>query len=691
MIDINKIDSSQLYHDQFQKELIKEVTRIVFSLEDKQAKILADNLEKALAGFKADSELKQIYQGLMARLKFVALPRLSFKEINSLFKRNLAPALKDYDLPVLDRLKLALISINPWSRDDFKKELIIALRDNNQTLFKQNVKQGEIASIANYLKNYDQTLGTQPVEKIKQTEYLVKHFSKMESAEQESIKELFDIYEYLKITSKSPQAFEDDFIFVTNKGVVQKIKGNRLIDLRPPEKEKLTAEEIKILKRDILPGIKDPKEKQAFIQASGLANVVEDEEILTKEEIEELEKQKNPPLPPLDLNQAITEVINKTELSFSEEPLKKRFQNIVESFLRDVRSEIETRIVLKRDQKIGGLGYEDEKVDEIINILNKQKPRIKVEPKKDISPSVGLAEGIKTPEDLLQVETRMQKPEPEPEKKELESESIKDQKLEVKSEPEPIPIPIPISKPEPKPEPEPIPTPQPTPEPKQEEKELVTSSTPELKPDSQVEIPVKKEPVITEKLSGEPEKEINFVQAIDKKPQIKESKPELTPEPELEPQIIKEKKPELPVETELKPKVMIPPAPDLNQAPSQPLPAQKEAEKVKVKPKIFGPIGELQSLTLIDWRRWGTPDQAINRIEDKINLLAEESLIKKSEAIKAWKESEINKLYLGIGEESINEGMSVAEVITKRQQQSSPTLTEEEFNAVVGLNEKLRF
>ena len=54
MIDINKIDSSQLHHDQFQKELIKEVERIVFSLEDKEAKLLTDNLEKALVGFKVD-------------------------------------------------------------------------------------------------------------------------------------------------------------------------------------------------------------------------------------------------------------------------------------------------------------------------------------------------------------------------------------------------------------------------------------------------------------------------------------------------------------------------------------------------------------------------------------------------------------------------------------------------------------
>ena len=657
-------------------QLEKEAEDIIlfnnFALARNFLQKISDFLVKNRNFQQSQPEIYQKYQNLIAKVSWIALNTLRENEIVNLFENHLHTAfqIKDFDPleDILNKLKVVLLTYGLLEdRDEFKKRLREAIIENNQVLFIP-VKNRKEKSVSQWIKDYMANLGTEPVSKVKLIEYLTKvsGAEKLTSNQKEKLLKLFSLFEALKFSSFDARGREEDLLIK---------RGNQLIIIKK-DKEILLTEKL----------VKTPEKRRLDTQ-------------LIEEEIKELEKQKKSALPPLDLNQAITEVINKTELRFSEEPLKKRFQNIVESFLRDVRSEIETRIVLKRDQKIGGLSYEDEKVDEIINILNKQKPRIKVEPRKDISPSVGLAEGIKSPEDLLQVETRIQKPKPELEKKEPESESVKDQKLEVKPEPEPKPEPIPKPKTEPEPiptpqptpelKPEPIPTPQPTsesePKTEPEKKEPVTSSILELKPDSTVGIPVKKEPIITEKLSGEPEKEINFVQAIDKKPQIKE------PEPELEPQIIKEKKPELPAEAELKPKVMIPPAPDLNQAPSEHLPAQKEAEEVKVKPKIFGPIGELQSLTLIDWRRWGTPDQAINRIEDKINLLAEESLIKKSEAIKAWKESEINKLYLGIGEESINEGMSVAEVITKRQQQSRPTLTEEEFNAVIGLNEKLRF
>lgn len=114
-------------------------------------------------------------------------------------------------------------------------------------------------------------------------------------------------------------------------------------------------------------------------------------------------------------------------------------------------------------------------------------------------------------------------------------------------------------------------------------------------------------------------------------------------------------------------------------------------EGISNRPKIYGPSDELRSISLVDWRRWGTSQEAILKIQGKINLLAEDSLVKKSEGIKAWKESEINKLYIEIGEDSINNGRSIEETINQRQKQGQKTLNQEEFNAVVELNQKLRF
>ena len=114
-------------------------------------------------------------------------------------------------------------------------------------------------------------------------------------------------------------------------------------------------------------------------------------------------------------------------------------------------------------------------------------------------------------------------------------------------------------------------------------------------------------------------------------------------------------------------------------------------EEIRVNPKIYGPIDELKTITMEDWRRWGTAAEGAKRILDKINLLGEESLVKKSQGITAWKNSAVNRMYLDIGTEAMDNGLSVDQVIAKRQQENRSTLTIEEFNAVGELNQKLRF
>ncbi len=66
-------------------------------------------------------------------------------------------------------------------------------------------------------------------------------------------------------------------------------------------------------------------------------------------------------------------------------------------------------------------------------------------------------------------------------------------------------------------------------------------------------------------------------------------------------------------------------------------------------------------------------------------------MVKKAKAIQAWKDSQIYKLYLEIGEDSINKGKPITEVIKEKQEKGVPTLTEEEFNSILELNEDLRF
>lgn len=114
-------------------------------------------------------------------------------------------------------------------------------------------------------------------------------------------------------------------------------------------------------------------------------------------------------------------------------------------------------------------------------------------------------------------------------------------------------------------------------------------------------------------------------------------------------------------------------------------------EDVKFKPRIMGPIDELRYMNLINFRRLGEDSlQVIEKIKEKINLL-EGEYSKKVEGIKAWRLSPINRLYLEMGAESINNGQPVDAIISKRRKEGKDYLDEKEFEAIISLNKSLRF
>ncbi|MBT4121830.1 hypothetical protein HOE31_02675, partial [bacterium] len=108
--------------------------------------------------------------------------------------------------------------------------------------------------------------------------------------------------------------------------------------------------------------------------------------------------------------------------------------------------------------------------------------------------------------------------------------------------------------------------------------------------------------------------------------------------------------------------------------------------------KLVGPVEELASLTLATFRRLGAdPERQAQKISDKINLLTNESLIKKAKGLNAWRRSPLYKMYLAIGQASMEHNMSVADVIKQYVDQGKEIMTSFEFDAISDLNTKLRF
>ncbi|MFA5021869.1 MAG: hypothetical protein WC508_02225 [Patescibacteria group bacterium] len=147
-----------------------------------------------------------------------------------------------------------------------------------------------------------------------------------------------------------------------------------------------------------------------------------------------------------------------------------------------------------------------------------------------------------------------------------------------------------------------------------------------------------------------------------------------------------------PVAVEKPQPVAAPKPPALPQMPAANTFTKPKIEDVRFEPKLTGPIEEIHSMTLIDFRRLGsTPQQAIEKIIEKIDLLEEESFTKKTQAIKAWKENEVYRLYLALGDQSMEERKPIAEIIEEKQKANQPTLTSQEVEAIIELNQKLRY
>ncbi len=115
-------------------------------------------------------------------------------------------------------------------------------------------------------------------------------------------------------------------------------------------------------------------------------------------------------------------------------------------------------------------------------------------------------------------------------------------------------------------------------------------------------------------------------------------------------------------------------------------------EDVKYVPKLMGPIDELGEMDLVNFRRLSQdPATAAAKIKEKLKNLEDEGYSQKLSGIKAWRQSPVNKLYLTIGQESMNHKKPVNIIIEDKKTANQDYLTDQEFTAIMDLNKSLRF
>jgi len=109
-------------------------------------------------------------------------------------------------------------------------------------------------------------------------------------------------------------------------------------------------------------------------------------------------------------------------------------------------------------------------------------------------------------------------------------------------------------------------------------------------------------------------------------------------------------------------------------------------------PRLVGPMQELRSLTLSEFRRMAKdPEAAAQKILQKIEILSQESFEKRTEGVRAFQASPLQETYVRLVSESFKLGKSVVEVAEQKRATGEDALLPEEVSAVISLNSKLHY
>lgn len=108
-------------------------------------------------------------------------------------------------------------------------------------------------------------------------------------------------------------------------------------------------------------------------------------------------------------------------------------------------------------------------------------------------------------------------------------------------------------------------------------------------------------------------------------------------------------------------------------------------------PKAYGPGEEMKSLTLTEWRRLGQgAAESARLLLEKFKNLQRESFPLWTAAMNGWRQSEVYQLYLDMGRQSLDQGMSIQDAIATRARSGQIYLSEHEFFTIADLNRQLQ-
>lgn len=115
-------------------------------------------------------------------------------------------------------------------------------------------------------------------------------------------------------------------------------------------------------------------------------------------------------------------------------------------------------------------------------------------------------------------------------------------------------------------------------------------------------------------------------------------------------------------------------------------------QEVVFEKRLAGPTDELRQMNLTDFRRLSSdPQQAATKVFDKVELLEEQGHEQKVAAVEAWRESPVNRLYVALTRQAVLDAVPVMEVLSQKRTAGEDVFTDDELQAIMKLNDRLRF
>jgi len=123
-----------------------------------------------------------------------------------------------------------------------------------------------------------------------------------------------------------------------------------------------------------------------------------------------------------------------------------------------------------------------------------------------------------------------------------------------------------------------------------------------------------------------------------------------------------------------------------------PVAAKAPVDGVRATPRLSGLVGELQNMTMAQFRRLANaPTDATKKIVERMDTLKQESFEQKVAGIRAWQSSPIMKTYLSLVAESFSTRKPLVQIAEEKRKAGEDTLTGDEIEALIALNNELHF